>query len=114
MKMKENIVFGIGIMAIILVATLIISGNNQCNDDQSIASEATTDMLLQQKDVAIAKLFKQLKSKDAAIIVAKAKLGDAESKLDISNAEFEGAKKKIDTIRAEVNAPIEVQVTSKK
>jgi hypothetical protein len=112
--MKEKIVLGIGIMAVILVAALIVIGNNQCNDDQSIAFGATTNMLLQQKDVAIAKLFKQLKSKEVALVIAKAKLGDAESKLDTNNAILEGAKEKLDTIKTEASSPIEVKVPTKK
>ena len=112
--MKEKIVLGVGIMAIVLIAALIVIGNNQCNDDQSVAVEATTDMLLQQKDVAIAKIHKQLKMKDAALATARAQLGTAENKLVPITAELEGAKKKIDTIKAEINSPIEVQAASKK
>lgn len=112
--MKEKIVLGIGIIAIVFVAVLIISGNNLCNDDQSVASVATTDMLLQQKDIAIVRLVKQIKVKEAALVVAKAKLGDAESRLDTSNAILEGAKTKLDVIKAEASSPIEVKVPSKK
>jgi hypothetical protein len=112
--MKEKIVFGIGIIAIVLVSALIISGNNQCNDDQAKAIAASTDMLIQQKDVAIAKLFTQLKSKDAALVMAKAKLGEAESRLDTNNAILEGAKEKLDIIKAEASAPIKVKVSTEK
>jgi hypothetical protein len=112
--MKEKIVFGIGIMAIILVAALIVMGNNQCSDDQSIADQASSDMLLQQKDVAIAKLIKHINTKQAELLVAKAKLGEAESKLDANNAILEGAKKKIETIKEEASSPIEAKISSKK
>jgi uncharacterized protein (TIGR02588 family) len=112
--MKEKIVFGVGLAAVLLVAVLIICGINAYNDDQAKAAVATTDMLLQQKDATIAKLVKQLRMKDAAIVTAKAQLGTAESKLNSSAAELEGAKKKIDTIKAEVNSPIEVTTASKK
>lgn len=112
--MKERMILGFGIIAVILVSALIICGNNQCNDDQARASAATTDMLLKQKDVAIAKLFKQLQASQTALIVAKARIGDVESRLDASNAIIEGAKAKIDVIRAEATSPIEVKVPSKK
>jgi hypothetical protein len=112
--MKEKMIFGVGLIAIVVIAASVICGNNQCNDDQAKATAATTDMLLQQKDVAIAKLFKQLRAKEAALVVAAAKIGDIENKLDVSNAILESAKSKIDVIKAEASSPIEVKVTSKK
>jgi hypothetical protein len=114
MGMKDKIVLVIGLAAIFTIAALIINGTNECFNDEAKASAAMNGVLLQQKDVLIAKLMSMVKAKQAQLDSAKAEFAVASAKFDASKAEFEGTKKKLDNIRAELNAPAETSAKSKR
>ena len=113
MGIKDKMVLVIGLAAVFAIAYLITYGNNELSGYEAKAAEATNGVLLQQKDILIAKLVNQIKVKQAQLNSLRADLNSASSKLDAGKAEFESAKKKLDNIRAELNAPIEIPESKK-
>jgi len=113
MGIKDKAVLVIGLVAIFVIASLIIYGSSEVLNDEAKAAEATNGMLLQQKDVLIAKLVSQLRAEQAQLKSLKGDLSKVTTKLDDSKAEVEGAKKKLDNIREELNTPIEIPASKK-
>lgn len=114
MGMKDKIVLVVGLAAIFTIAALIISGSNECFNDEATAAAATNGVLLQQKDVLIAKLMNMVKAKEAQMESVKAEFAVARAEFDAGKAELDSARQKLNNIKAELNAPTGTSAKSKR
>ncbi len=82
MKDKNNIVVGVGLAVIICIVALVVLGNANFTNLSIKATNATNSLLIQQRDMEIKKLVKQLKAKQAELDDIKTRLSSAHAKIE--------------------------------
>ena len=82
MKDKDSVIIAIGLIVIIVIAALIISGNNECTTQSIKATNAVNALFLQQRDFEIKKLVKRLDAKQKELDSAKAMLDSVKEKIN--------------------------------
>ena len=89
MKDKDNIVVGIGLVVIICIVALVVWGNDEYANLSTKAINAVDSLILQQKDMQIKKLVKQLKMRQAELANAKIELAKVNTKIKNIKADLD-------------------------
>lgn len=88
MENKDIRILAIGLVTIVVIAAVIVNLNNQISSP-AIKELSTLNSMMQQKDIEIKKLMKQLRVKQTELSNAKLALEDANKKLGSVKAAVE-------------------------
>jgi uncharacterized protein HemX len=90
---NDAVVVAVGLAAIVFITAWVVNANTEYYKQAQYAADATSEALMQQRDIAIKKLMRLA---DARQI----ELASAKKNVEIAKAELDASKKKIENIKA--------------
>ena len=88
MNDKNAIVVGAGLVVIISIVVLITYGNSMYANLSAKAANATSYVLLEQKDIMIKKLAKELKAKQTELASIKGEIASVNAKINSTKTDL--------------------------